>query len=246
MQLLSSIPNFSHLSPWQSNQSTLKFNVKTPTYDHLLVDTSQGIPKRNALLRVAGESVNPRIWTCLKIRHAGPLGWKSPRNRRSGSSVLSGSVEVDADGFLGRIRRQTHRQKPPSSAVLCPLAHLWILVYPKKWVQPRPPWALKYEPYRPPTQPTGGKRGENLPLLCLKNNPIPTHPPPALFALSWQVLRLSLCLWMKVRLNKWLEQIDCEVTYTKLRKVMQYFQCMNGGVRIRVKHTFAFKWINHL
>lgn len=34
---------------------------KTPTYGHLLLDILQWIAKRNALLQVAGESVNPLI-----------------------------------------------------------------------------------------------------------------------------------------------------------------------------------------
>ncbi len=190
---------------------------KTPTYGHLLVDILQGIATRNALLQVAGESVNPLIWTCLKIRHAGPQGSKSPKSRRSGSSMLAGSVKVDVDVF-GRIRRQAHTDRThrasQSSAVLCPLAHLWILVYPKKWVQPRPPRALKYEPYQPPSPPHWGGGGGAPPLLCLKNNSIQTHPPPPLIALSWQVVGfLSVLLyesaseWPLLRKETWRTKI---------------------------------------
>lgn len=206
-----SIPNFPLMSPWQHRaffSRILWISIwKTPTYGHLLVDILQGIAKRIALLQVAGESVNPLIWTCLKIRHAGPQGWKSPKNRRSGSSsVLAGSVEVDVDVF-GRIRRQAHTDRThrasQSSAVLCSLVHLWILVYPKKWVQPRPPWALKYEPYQPPSPPHWERRGKKLRhssvSRTIPSKPITPSPRcPFLASGGWA---FSLCFCIKVHQN---------------------------------------------
>lgn len=150
--------------------------------------------------------MNPLIWTCLKIRHAGPQGWKSPKNRRSGSSVLAGSVKVDVDVF-GRIRRQAHTDRThrasQSSAVLCSLVHLWILVYPKKWVQPRPPWALKYEPYQPPSPPHWERRGKKLRhssvSRTIPSKPITPSPLcPFLASGGWA---FSLCLCIKVHQN---------------------------------------------
>ncbi len=116
--------NFPLTAPWQHRTifcrilSILIISMrKTPTYGHLLVDILQGIAKRNALLQVAGESVNPLIWTCLKIRHAGPQGSKSPKNRRSCSSARgecgSGWGCIWEDPTAG-----THRQNPPRQSEL--------------------------------------------------------------------------------------------------------------------------------
>lgn len=190
---------------------------KTPTYGHLLVDILQGIAKRNALLQVAGESVNPLIWTCLKIRHAGPQGSKSPKNRRSGSSAR-GECESGWGCILEDPTAGTHRQNPPRQSELRGFmstgAFMNLSLSQKVSPTPTPISAEIRAVSAPQPTPLGKKGGWTPPLLCLKNNSIQTHPPPPLIALSWQVVGfLSVLLyknpseWPLLRKETWRTKI---------------------------------------
>ncbi len=178
------------------------------------------------------------------------LRGQSRRRTGGAAALLAGSVEVD-EGVFGRIRRQAHTDRihraSQSSAVLCPLAHLWILVYPKKWVQPRPPSALKYEPYQPPSQPHWERReregvGGTPPLLCLKNNSIQTHPPPPLIALSWQVVGfLSVLLYKSP--SEW-PLLRKEIWRTKILSLFQRFWPTRLHVTIKTQDNVTKRtWV---
>jgi len=182
---------------------------KTPTYGHLLVDILQGIAKRIGLLQVAGESVNPLIWTCLKIRHAGPQGWKSPKTRQSGNSVLASRGECGSG--CGCVWEDptpgTHRQNPPRQSELrgFMFTSAFMNLSLSQNVSPTPtPMSAEIRDLSAPqpTLPHWERRGKKLRHSSVSRTipSKPIHPLPSLpFPGKWRAF--SLCLCIKVHQN---------------------------------------------
>lgn len=192
---------------WDFAREKQDIEKNCTTYGHPLPDTWPRIVKQLGMLQVAEQSLSPRSWTCLNIRHAGARwrenGWPwpgflsvayeacVPRNSTAPCSqtvqTLSGIRRGAPAGTLHPPRQGRHRGF--MSTVPC----MDLRIFQNTSPSPRPPVRLKPEPHLPPLNPAGSTLPGNLLLFFSSfffnfSPPFPLWPAwpgPAWPGLAW-------------------------------------------------------------